>query len=611
MPTASTASSRRPSSRSAERGRAARGCGVSTSRRSPTSTCSRRAARWRESPSGTSEVSVRGLYARGPRPTLGDGASDRRENVDARQAHCRLRPHACDAAIGATCAGGGRLVEHARRLREDGRPAAAGPGGRGLQGRRAAVQWNVQGPKATAARPGCRSEGRPGPGERARPAPPSGSRSTTRARSTRARAARTSRRVIAHRCRRSACSRRQAAHGRSSTAADHERACRDGLPDGPRLGRVAIRPRGPVTTSGDVASATVRRASSARHVRSTCAARRSSILPGRRVVDRGASTLRAQHGAARAGEEAGLDEQRHDLRLGHRLAVEALDREPLRAAARVTCATSAASAGPQPLLVRLAQRHERPAAALDEERRLAAEQDDVRARDARGAARRPASATAARRRTAAPGRRPRARAAPASSPSLRPQLAQPLDRAAERELRAAEPLDEVAAPAEAERLERLQLAVDRAVAAGDALGADAVARDDPLPLEQQLGERAAVGRGPAKSRAGERPAALRRGDLARARGARSGAARRSARAARRSGGRARSGVQASFVTSPAQTSSQSAGSATSASSPVAARRSSQNSALRAERARGSRRAPRPRAVGAAAGGPSTGASSRK
>ena len=72
------------------------------------------------------------------------------------------------------------------------------------------------------------------------------------------------------------------------------------------------------------------------------------------------------------------------------------------------------------------------------------------------------------------------------------QLAQPLDRAAERELRAAEPLDEVAAPAEAERLERAQLGVDRAVAAGDALGADAVAGDDPLPLEQQLGERAPV-----------------------------------------------------------------------------------------------------------------------
>jgi hypothetical protein len=38
----------------------------------------------------------------------------------------------------------------------------------------------------------------------------------------------------------------------------------------------------------------------------------------------------AQHGAARAGEEAGLDEELHRLGCHHRLAVEALDREPLR-----------------------------------------------------------------------------------------------------------------------------------------------------------------------------------------------------------------------------------------------------------------------------------------
>ena len=81
----------------------------------------------------------------------------------------------------------------------------------------------------------------------------------------------------------------------------------------------------------------------------------------------------------------------------------------------------------------------------------------------------------------------------ASSPSARPQLAQPLDGSAERELRASEPLDEVAAAAEPERLERSQLAVDGSVAAGDPLCADAVARDDALPLEQQLGQRPAVG----------------------------------------------------------------------------------------------------------------------
>ena len=53
LPTASTDSSRRPSSRSAIRFTAARGCGVSTSTRSPTSGCSRAAARRSESPSGT------------------------------------------------------------------------------------------------------------------------------------------------------------------------------------------------------------------------------------------------------------------------------------------------------------------------------------------------------------------------------------------------------------------------------------------------------------------------------------------------------------------------------------------------------------------------------
>ena len=81
------------------------------------------------------------------------------------------------------------------------------------------------------------------------------------------------------------------------------------------------------------------------------------------------------------------------------------------------------------------------------------------------------------------------------------QLAQPLDSAGQRELRAAEALDEVAAPAGADGLERPQLPVDRAVAAGNPFSADAVARDDPLPLEQELCERA-----PACDRlAGEQP----------------------------------------------------------------------------------------------------------
>src|SRR5262249_58305024 len=82
----------------------------------------------------------------------------------------------------------------------------------------------------------------------------------------------------------------------------------------------------------------------------------------------------------------------------------------------------------------------------------------------------------------------------------------------------AEPLREVAAAAEAGRLERAQLGVTRAVAAGDPFAAHAVTRDDPLPLEQQLGERSPVRRGgeqplgcgPAPLRRGRRPGAAAR-----------------------------------------------------------------------------------------------------
>src|SRR5439155_14848748 len=95
------------------------------------------------------------------------------------------------------------------------------------------------------------------------------------------------------------------------------------------------------------------------------------------------------------------------------------------------------------------------------------------------------------------------------------QLADALDRAAERELRAAEPLDEVAAATEPEGLERPKLGVDGPVAAGDALGAHAVARDDAVPLEQQLGERTPIGR-TREEAVGARPAAGRRGRSPRA-----------------------------------------------------------------------------------------------
>src|SRR6266545_4976059 len=165
----------------------------------------------------------------------------------------------------------------------------------------------------------------------------------------------------------------------------------------------------------------------------------------------------------------------------------------------------------QPRLVGLAQRHERAAAALDEERRLAAEQHHVRACNARGAragALRPRQCRAVRLRRIRGGQHERLRFVSLA----RTQLAQALDRAGRRKLRAAEALDEVAAAADAQRLEVAQLAVHSAVAAGDSLAADAVARDDALPLEQELGESAPVW--PVRKQpCRRRPAALRRRDV--------------------------------------------------------------------------------------------------
>ena len=93
----------------------------------------------------------------------------------------------------------------------------------------------------------------------------------------------------------------------------------------------------------------------------------------------------------------------------------------------------------------------------------------------------------------------------------RAQLTQPLDSPAQRELGSAETFHEVAAPAGAERLERAQLSVDRAVAAGDSLGADGVARHDAVPFQQELGKRSAVGLAAVEERSRERPAPLGRG----------------------------------------------------------------------------------------------------
>src|SRR5262249_35238621 len=91
----------------------------------------------------------------------------------------------------------------------------------------------------------------------------------------------------------------------------------------------------------------------------------------------------------------------------------------------------------------------------------------------------------------------------------RPELGQPLDGTRQRELRAAQTFDEVAAAADTEGLECAQLPVHGAVPTGNPLAAHAVARDDALPLEQQLCERARIGTA-REEPVGEGPAPLRR-----------------------------------------------------------------------------------------------------
>ena len=155
-----------------------------------------------------------------------------------------------------------------------------------------------------------------------------------------------------------------------------------------------------------------------------------------------------------------------------------------------TQSASATERRPQPGLVGIAERHERAAAPLDVERGRAAEQDDVRAGDpgrSRACASRPRQRRAVR--LGGVGRREHERVVlGAPLRSSRSRSTAP----GERELRAAEPLDEVPATTGADRLERAQLAVHGAVPAGDALAADAVAHDDALSLEQQLGESAPI-----------------------------------------------------------------------------------------------------------------------
>ena len=185
-----------------------------------------------------------------------------------------------------------------------------------------------------------------------------------------------------------------------------------------------------------------------------------------------------------------MDEERQHVALHDRPAVESLHREP-PAPIGAYPLDERRDRGPEPLGVGVAQRQQRSPAALDVERRFPAEEDDVGARNscgARAGAPRPRQHAAVRLRGV--GGREDERLVVVGPP----KLAQPLDRAGERELSPAQPLHEVAAAARPDGLERLQLAVDRSVAAGDTLGPDAVPGDDALALEQELRERPAVAR---------------------------------------------------------------------------------------------------------------------
>jgi len=168
----------------------------------------------------------------------------------------------------------------------------------------------------------------------------------------------------------------------------------------------------------------------------------------------------------------------------------------------------------KPVLLGLAQRQQRLAAALDEERSLATEQHYCGAGDAGRAARGPF-------RPGQPGAvglcriRRREHERLRLFPFSRAQLAQALDRAPERELGAAETLDEVAAAADPERLELAELSVHGRIAARDALGAHAVAGDDALALEQELCKGTRIGPVAREEPLGRRPAALRGRDRVR------------------------------------------------------------------------------------------------
>ena len=205
--------------------------------------------------------------------------------------------------------------------------------------------------------------------------------------------------------------------------------------------------------------------------------------------------LRTEHCAARAGEETRLDEQLHDVRLDDGLAVEALDREALRAAA------------PH---VRDERSERRPSHSGSGSRSGTSERPPRSTKSAAS----PSSSTThapATRAARAPERRGQGSAAPygcagsAAASTSASRVRRRSGRAAARAVARRRPESaNCAPPSPSTKYPRRQTPsvssarssrVDGAVSAADPLAAHAVARDDPLSLEQELGERAA---GPAR-----------------------------------------------------------------------------------------------------------------
>ena len=194
--------------------------------------------------------------------------------------------------------------------------------------------------------------------------------------------------------------------------------------------------------------------------------------------------LRPRRSACGARPTEAGDEQRVLVRgADHRLPVEFLDRE-LRQAAGGDGPGEGAHRLLQLGALELQEAEDAAPAALDVEDRLAVAEQDVGAGGPRG----PAAALAL-----GPGQRGAVwvgrvgRRQQLEAALVFGQRAQPLDRAGQRELGAAEALDEVAAAGGAEQLEVAELRVEGREAAGDALGEDRLAGDDPVALEHQLG----------------------------------------------------------------------------------------------------------------------------